>query len=89
VNKMMGKGFNINNKQGSIKLNEKPHYKVEGRIDGKWFKNEFVFAAMGEAADYGVDLVQSGAIEKYRIWATDEPIKSPLAVPGQESGENV
>jgi hypothetical protein len=53
------------------------HYKVEARIDGKWFSNEFVFETQEEANAYGEGMLDAGGADKFRLKETMEPVKLP------------
>ena len=53
------------------------HYKVDGRIDGKWFSNDYVFSSREEAMAYGERGVEEGALEKYRLVPTTAPVNLP------------
>lgn len=49
------------------------HYKVKIFLDGKWFKNAYVFPSRAEATQYG----ESMEVEKYRLVVTSEPVALP------------
>jgi hypothetical protein len=56
---------------------EVKHYKVEAHIDGKWFKNDFVFESAETANSYGQNLVDNNIVEKYHLNETTDAVKLP------------
>lgn len=56
------------------------HYKVEIRVDGKWFGNDVVFATVEEANLYGQGIVDTGSSDKFRVKETTDPVKAPQEV---------
>ncbi len=56
--------------------NKEIHYKVDARIDGKWFSNEYVFETWEIANEYGKGLVENGGADKFRLIETAAPVKT-------------
>lgn len=52
-------------------------YRVDCRIDGKWFSNKAVFPNMADARAYGEDMVDCGAASSFRLVGTDAPVNPP------------
>lgn len=61
------------------------HFRVECRIDGKWFSNALVFPDRGSARQYGREMVECGAAERYRVTITDALVNQPR---DEEEGES-
>ncbi len=56
---------------------EEMHYKVESRIDGHWFSNEYVFATKEDAEQYCDGLIEDRVVEKCRLIGTSDPVNPP------------
>lgn len=54
---------------------EGKNYKVECRIDGRWFKNDLVWNTREEADGYGAQMIEAGGADKFRVIETTEPVE--------------
>jgi hypothetical protein len=63
-------------------------FRVECKIDGKWFKNDAVFPTAKSAEDSGRGMVECGAAADYRMFVTGAPVNLPEEDDGESEGES-